>query len=175
MIVTKHLLGITLFFLLSLHTAYADNTIEVFLTHDMKVVGIDKTKEKGLSISYYYFDEIDRVEEAMSKRATQKLEQEIKAIEDEVGLKKLSTMTEFERNQLLLKYMSSVGSDLESIRHSLVSPQDRDDINRALQVLVYANEQGITKEMLPALLFRGHVLANTSDVSKAFKKGNSSQ
>lgn len=168
-------LGIVLLFLLSLQTVFADNTIEVFLTHDMKIAGIDEAQDKGLSITYHYFDGVEQVEERMSKNATLKLSQEIKNIVDDIGLKKLSSMNEFERNQVLLKHMDSVGVDLEQIRHSLVTPQDRDDINRALQVLIYANEQGISKEMLPALLFRGHLLVNTSDVSKAFSKEGRSQ
>lgn len=175
MMLIKHLLGTALFFCLSLQNVYADNRIEVFLTHDMEITGIKKAQDKGLSITYHYFDGVEKVEERMSEKATLKLKKEIKAIVDDIGLKKLSTMTEFERNQLLLKHIGSVGVDLEQIRHSLVSPQDRDDINRALQILVYANEQGITKEMLPALLFRGHLLKNTSDVSKAFTKEDSSQ
>jgi len=174
MIFNKRFLGTALFFFLSLQTVYADNSIEVFLTHDMKVTGIGEAQDKGLNIVYHYFDGVEQVEERMSKKATLKLGQEIKAIEGDIGLKKLSTMTEAERNQLLLKYMTSFGADVEQIRHSLVTPQDRDDINRALQTLVYANEQGITKEMLPAILFRGHLLKNTSDISKAFTKGDRS-
>jgi len=169
MIIAKHL-SIALLFLLSLQTVLADNTIDVFLTHGMKITGIDEAQNKGLSISYHYLDGVEQIEQRMSKKATQKLKQEIKNIVDQVGLKKLSTMTDFERNQLLLKHMKSVGVDLEQIRHSLVTPQDRDDINQALQVLVYANEQGITKAMLPALIFRGHLLKNTDDVTKAFTK-----
>lgn len=149
---------------------FANNTVEVFLTHDMQISGIEDAHQQGYSITYYYLDAIDQIEQKMGQRASEKLQEEIDAVVRKTGLKNLVNLSEFQRNQLLLEQMKTSGIDLQEIQQSLVTPQDREAINHALQDLVYANDQGVTQDMLPAILFHRRVFKNTSDLSKVFDK-----
>jgi len=151
-------------------SAFANNTVEVFLTHDMPISGVEDAHQQGYSIAYYYLDAIDNIEQKMGQRASEKLQEEIDSLVRKTGLKNLVNLSEFQRNQLLLKQMKTSGIDLQVIQQSLVTPQDREAINHALQDLIYANDQGVTQDMLPAILFHGRVFKNTSDLSIAFDK-----
>ena len=108
----------------------------------------------------------------MGQRASEKLQEQIDAVVRRTGLKSLVKLNEFQRNQLLLKQIEISGIDLQEIQRSLVTPQDREAINHALQDLVYANDQGVTQDMLPAILFQRRVFKNTSDLSKVFDKSS---
>ena len=153
-------------------SAFANNTVEVFLTHDMQISGIEDAHQQGYSITYYYLDAIDHIEQKMGQRASEKLQEQIDAVVRRTGLKSLVKLNEFQRNQLLLKQIEISGIDLQEIQRSLVTPQDREAINHALQDLVYANDQGVTQDMLPAILFQRRVFKNTSDLSKVFDKSS---
>ena len=169
MINFKHTILGLLSLLIWVTPSYGDNTIEVFLKHDMELTGAQSLRDQGYRITYYYFDDIERIEDNMSQRASKKLQSEIDAVVKELGVKKLMILGEFERNQLLLKQMESSGISLQQIRHTLVTPKDREDINQALQILIYASDQGVTEEMLPAIIFNKNLYPKTTDLSNILK------
>jgi len=149
-------------------TSSANNTIEVFLTHDMQISGVEDAHQQGYTVTYYYLDALDQIEQRMGQQASEKLQEEIDSLVRKTGLKNLVNLNEFQRNQLLLKQIETSGIDLQEIQRLLVTPQDREAINHALQDLIYANDQGVTQNMLPAILFHRRVFKNTSDLSKVF-------
>ncbi len=148
---------------------YSDNTLEIYLNNGMTLTGIDEVERLGITIHYYYLDDVLKIEQRMSKRATDQLKNEIDAIVEEVGIKQLIAMSDSDRNQLLLKQMKSSHIDLQDIRHSLVSPEDREAIKQAQEILRYAFDQGVTSDMLPALIYKGRLLKNTHDITAIFK------
>jgi len=135
-----------------LSSSFAENTIEVFITREKTLPDIPSVKNRGYNVLLYQLDGVDAVQEAMAKRANQKLQAQIRRIEKKIGLKKLVNMTDFERNQLFLKELEQSGSSLQEIQQTVVSPQDREAIASAMGDLIYAEQHGIDITMLPAVM-----------------------
>jgi len=151
------------------------DTIEVYLSIDTEVTGIEEAHEAGHTLVYYYLDGIDRIEAQLAAKATQKYQQQINELVTQEGLKNLVALNEFQRNQLFLKHLNQTGTDTESLSHAVVTAEDRAAINRALEDLIYADDQGVTKAMLPAIIYKGYLFKHTANLSKvlneiAFKK-----
>lgn len=146
------------------------DTIEVFTRNDFTIKGHQEAKDNGHNIITYQMDGVDVIQEKMAKRANKQLKTHIDALVKKVGLDKLVKMTEFNRNQLLLKQLKNNGIDTQSLSHSLVTQQDREKIKHAIQDLVYAENNGITEKMLPAIIFKGRLYKNTSNIAVLFQE-----
>lgn len=154
--------------------AHAD-TLEVFLNSDTKIEGKKEAQDAGHTLVYYYFDGIDTIEEKLAKRATQRFAQEIKTLVKTEGLQHLTLLTEFQRNQLFLKQLNQSGSTIESITHSVITPQDREAIGLALEDLIYAENNGVSRDMLPAIIFRGKLYKHTDNILNIIHEGDNQQ
>ncbi|MCF6204050.1 MAG: hypothetical protein L3J59_10350 [Methylococcaceae bacterium] len=154
-----------MFFLVISTSTYAE-TVEVFLNTDMKVTGVEEIKDAGHTVVYFYLDKIEVIEKELANKATQKYQNEIDSLVKKVGLKKLVGMTEFERNELFLKHLNDSGISVESLSKATVTANDREEVNKVLNELIYAEDNGVTKKMLPALIFKGRLYKNTENLSK---------
>ena len=146
------------------------DTLEIYLNSDTKIEGKEEAQDAGHTLVYYYFDGIDTIEERLAARATQRFEKEIKTLVKKEGLQHLTSLTEFQRNQLFLKQLNQSGSTIESITHSVITTQDREAIGHAVEDLIYAENNGVTPAMLPAVIFKGELYKNTSDLSSIINK-----
>ncbi len=156
----------TILFILVLMSFFAHaDTLEIYLKSDTKIEGIDEAQNVGHTLVYYYFDGVDIIEQELATRATERFQQEIKTLVIKEGLQQLTTLTDFQRNQLFLKQLNESGSTIESISRSVVTPHDREAIGHALEDLIYAENNGVSKQMLPAIIFRGRLFKNTFDLS----------
>ena len=140
------------------------DTLEIYLNSDSKIESKEEAQDAGHTLVYYYFDGIDTIEERLAARATQHFEEEIKTLVKKEGLQHLTSLTEFQRNQLFLKQLNQSGSTIESITHSVITTQDREAIGHAVEDLIYAENNGVSKDMLPAILFRGKLYKNTNNL-----------
>ena len=143
--------------------AHAD-TLEIYLNSDTKIEGKEQAQDAGHTLVYYYFDGIDTIEERLATKATQRFEEEIKILVKREGLEHLTSLTEFQRNQLFLKQLNQSGSTIESLTHSVITSQDREAIGHAVEDLIYAENNGVSKDMLPAIIFRGKLYKNTDNL-----------
>lgn len=160
---------ISMFLISSLGVIHAD-TIEVFTKHDTPINGSNEAKEKGHSVIIYYMDGVEFIQDKLAQRANKKLQSIIADLEKKEGLEKLVQMTEFERNQLLLNRLKRANINPQSLSQSLVTPNDREQIKKAFQDLIYAENHGVTEMMLPAVIFRGRLYQNVSTLSVLFHK-----
>lgn len=140
------------------------NTLEIYLNSDTKIEGKEQAQDAGHTLVYYYFDGIDTIEEKLAVKATQRFEEEIKTLVKKEGLEHLTSLTEFQRNQLFLKQLNQSGSTIESLTHSVITSQDREAIGHAVEDLIYAENNGVSKDMLPAIIFRGKLYKNTDNL-----------
>ncbi len=140
------------------------DTLEIYLNSDTKIEGIDEAQDVGHTLVYYYFDGVDIIEQELATRATERFQQQIKTLVKKEGLQHLTALTDFQRNQLFLKQLNKSGSTIESISRSVVTPHDREAIGHALEDLIYAENNGVSKELLPAIIFKGRLFKNNFDL-----------
>ena len=148
---------------ITISCVHAD-TLEIYLNSDTKIEGKEQAQDAGHTLVYYYFDGIDTIEERLAVKATQRFEEEIKTLVKREGLEHLTSLTEFQRNQLFLTQLNQSGSTIESLTHSVITSQDREAIGHAVEDLIYAENNGVSKDMLPAIIFREKLYKNTDNL-----------
>ena len=146
-------------------THVSANTIELFLVHGAKVAGIAEAKKQGYTIQYYYLDAVAKIEQKLAQKATQLYQAQIDSLVKKEGINKLSKMGESQRAIIFQQHLTKLGIRLPSF-HRLLSPQDNEVLQQALAQRYYAGEQGITGNMLPAVIIDHQLTANVDDLSE---------
>ncbi len=170
----NNLVGFILLFCVSTLVT-ANDTIEVFMTSKDPVKNIAAVKNKGIDVVTYWMDGVEKINARMAQKATKQLKPQIDALVQEIGLEKLVAMSEFKRNQLLLKQLEKSHINFQTIGKTLVSNADRNAIKLALEDLIYAEKNGITSDMLPAILYRGQLYKNIADLFVLIKQQENSK
>ncbi len=167
-LVIKTCVFITLSLLLS-KGAFA-NEIKLFLNQGQadQIIGIKEAKASGFSINYIYLDRIEEIQDRISQRVTQKYQPAIDAIVAEVGLDALSAMGDIERTEFFMKEFAKL--NVHAVTPSEILPSELDDVKYAISELNQAEEQGITSEMLPAVILNGRLYQQQYDLLKLIKE-----
>jgi hypothetical protein len=165
---TKTCVSITLLLLLS--QASLASEIKIFLNkeHADQVSGITEAKTSGFTINYIYLDRIDEVQNQISQRVTQKYQPAIDAIVADIGLEALMAMGDIERTEFFMQAFAKM--KVQPVTPSTILPSELDDVKYAISDVNQAEEQGITPEMLPAVILNGQLYQRKYDLLTLIKE-----
>ena len=153
---------------LSMMSPYAiASEMKVYLhkEHIEKIIGSDEVKAKGHKINFIYLDRLTELEDQVSKRVTDDYQPGIDEIIAKVGLEELMAMDDVERTELFMKRFTQM--KMKPITPKSVLPSELSDIRHAVADVIDAEEQGITEDQLPAVIFNGKLLQQTFDLKEA--------
>lgn len=159
---TKMCISITLLLLLS-HAVFASE-IKVFLNkeHADQVMGVPEAKASGFTINYIYLDRIKEVQDQISKRVTENYQPAIDAVVANIGLEALMAMGDIERTEFFMREFAKM--KVKPVTPSTILPSELDDVKYAISDVNQAEEQGITPEMLPAVILNGQLYKRQYDL-----------
>ena len=140
-------------------------TIEVFLTHQSKITGIADAQQQGYQIQYYYLDGVSIIEEKLSQKTTAQYQQPIDSLVQQYGIDKLNRMSESQRSLLFQQHLKRLGIRMPSVS-LLLSPQDRKDLQQATMDIQYANDQGVSLDILPAVIMDQQLMTHVQDLGE---------
>ena len=137
-----------------------DITIYLNKTHEASIQGMEQAKENGHRVSLVYMDKLQQLEEQTSARITADYQHTIDAITREIGLDTLMAMDDHSRTELFMQKIVEHG--MLPLSAETLNQPEIDEINEAGKQLLKADEQGITAEMLPAILIDGRLYENNT-------------
>ncbi len=167
-LMTKLSVSISLLLLFS-HVVMASE-MKVFLNkqHADQIMGINEAKAFGYKINFIYLDRIDEVQDQVSQRVTDQYQPAIDAVIAEIGLEKLMAMSDIERTDFFMKQFATM--KVRPVTPSSVLPSELDDIKHAVSDVNQAEEEGITDEMLPAVILKGQLYPRRFDLLELIKE-----
>ncbi|WP_299874204.1 hypothetical protein [uncultured Cocleimonas sp.] len=165
---TKTCASITLLLLLS--QAVFASEIKIFLNkeHADQVTGIAEAKAYGFTVNYIYVDRIDEVQDQISQRVTEKYQPAIDAVVANIGLEALMAMGDIERTEFFMQEFAKM--KVKPVTPSTILPSELDDVKYAISDVNQAEEQGITPEMLPAVILNGQLYQQQYDLLTLIKE-----
>jgi hypothetical protein len=150
-------------------SAISAEEITVFYKGKPTIKDTELVKENGHSIVYLQMDLINDIEDEVSERSTQTHKAQLNDIVNKYGREKLMAMSHSDRSELFLKEFTNSGINLYKTE---MSQQDIAQIKKATKIIEFANEQGVTPDMLPAILFKGNLYRNVTTYAFLFKEEN---
>lgn len=144
--------------------------IKVYLnqTHAEQIIGIDEAKAYGYTINFIFLDRIDELQDQISDRVTQKYQSATDAVIAEVGLEALMKMGDTERTEFFMKQFAQM--KIEPITPNTILPSEIDDVKHAVSDTSKAEEDGVTSEMLPAIIIKGRLFERQFDLLPPVKE-----
>jgi len=146
--------------------SFADE-ITIFYNNGQSISDENIVKKNGHSLKYLRMDLIEDLEKEASKRANETHKFLLDEVTEEHGLQALMLMSEQKRNDIVMQKFKNSGIDL---LHSEMTQEHINDVKKATDILQYASNQGVTAEMLPAIIFKGNLYRNVTNFTFLFKK-----
>ena len=164
----KVCLSLTLLLLLSQAVSASEIRVYLHKEHADQIIGIKEAKAYGFKINFIYLDRIDEVQDQVSQRVTDKYQPAIDAVVAEIGLDALMKMSDIERTDYFMKQFAKM--QVKPVTPSSILPSELDDIKHAVSDVNKAEEEGITTEMLPAVIIKGQLYQREYDLLKLIKE-----
>ena len=150
----------------------ADETkeIKVYLhkEHTEKIIGLTKAKAYGHTVNFIFLDRLDEIQNQISDRVTQEYQSATDAVIAEVGLEALMSMSDIERTEFFMKQFEKM--KVKPITPATVFTSEIDDVKHAVTDASKAEEQGITADMLPAVVIKGRLYQHQYDLLPPIKE-----
>ena len=154
------------------------DTVEIFLlkAQDNLIENLDLASEQGHTITYYFLDAQQEIEDQLSKEVEAALSRLFKSLTDELSQAELSALGD---EGITKRVMELVATDSEFIEQADVmkSVANDPDIKAAL---IRANEDkqraqtvGVLMNELPAVVFKERKFSNVSDLQSVLQLGGS--
>ncbi len=144
----------------------ADEII-VFYNQKPTIKDAEIVKKHGHTLRYMQMDMIKDIEEETSQRTTETHQHQMKEIVKKYGAKKLMALSDTDRTRLFLTEFKRKGID---IYRAEINQKNMDRVKKAVKILEFANEQGVTRAMLPAIIFKDKLYRNVTTYAFLFKK-----
>ena len=156
--------------LLTLSHAVLASEIKVYLhqEHAERIIGIDEAKAYGHTINFIFLDRVDELQDQISDRVTQKYQSATDAVIAKVGLEALMKMNDTERTEFFMKQFAQM--NVEPITPNTVLASEIDDVKNAVSDTSKAEEDGVTSDMLPAIIIKGRLFERQFDLLAPVKE-----
>ena len=155
--------GSFLFFFVSLMvTPVHANEIEIFLKHGMEITGTEQAHKAGHSISYFYLDNTQRIEQQLSVAFTLALKQELSKAD------KSKDTTQ----QIVDQFNDKTHPETANKLRTLITEDIKIELGKAWRNVNYAQGLKIKAEDLPVIRFEGVNHAKTSNLAILFEEEN---
>ena len=154
------------------------DTVEIFLlkAQDNRIENLDLASEQGHTITYYYLDAQQEIEDRLSKEVDVALSRIFKSLSEQLSNAELSALGD---EGITKRVMELVATDAEFLQQVDVmkSVANDPDIKAAL---IRANEDkqraqtvGVLLHELPAVVFKESKFSNVSDLQSVPEIGGS--
>ena len=145
-------------------------TIEIFLSQKNKALldneAVKRAHEAGITLVYYYLDNLESLNDIINKNAQQLLQDSIDNAMADMGESGFAKLSGDGRTRIIIIDYKKHNGDVNKLKDTLFPKQLREKYRRAYQDTKYAQDHGIQMGDLPALLFDGNIYKKTLDLGK---------
>lgn len=154
------------------------DTVEIYLlkAQDNRIENLDLASEQGHTITYYYLDAQQEIEDMLSKEVEAALSRLFKSLTDELSQAELSALGD---DGITQRVMELVATDSEFIEQADVmksvanDPDIKAGLIRANEDKQRAQTVGVLLHELPAVVFKERKFNNVSDLQSVLQLGGS--
>lgn len=155
-------------FLLFSSSLVADE-VTVFYNANQTIQNESIVKKNGHKLLFLQMDLLEELQHNHSKKININHQKTLAEIFRIHGFEKLIAMKSDERALLVLRHFNNIGVDLHG---NALSDINNKELQRAVKILRFANEQGVTQDMLPAVIFKGNLYRNVTNYGFLFNGKN---
>jgi len=163
---TKYLL------LFVLSSASFGDTLEIFLNKGdkAKLAHLSDARSKNISIVYYFLDEKELLESVVKNAITTEFNKALDELKAKSKAGELLKLSDDELTKRVFElYQKKYGDRYKNIIKSLMDGDYMAQINRANQDILYAKDNGVSPDDLPAMIYKRRIVKNNYDVKRIIK------